>query len=79
MEYNYLVRIKTSITLPKELLDSVDREDSNRSAFIERATQAYLGHLAKTRREAQDVRIINRHAQRLNREAKDVLQYQELP
>lgn len=73
------MRVKTSITLPRDLLDSIDREDRNRSAFIERASRAYLAHLAKAEREALDVRIINRNADRLNSEAQDVLEYQGLP
>jgi metal-responsive CopG/Arc/MetJ family transcriptional regulator len=73
------VRIKTSITLPEDLLQCIDRADSNRSALIERATRAYLARLKKARREAQDAEIINANADRLNREARDVLEYQGLP
>jgi metal-responsive CopG/Arc/MetJ family transcriptional regulator len=79
VEYNCLVRVKTSITLPAELLKSIDRADSNRSAFIERASRAYLARLEKARREAKDAEIINRNATRLNEEAMDVLEYQGLP
>jgi len=79
MEYNYLVRVKTSITLPEELLKSIDRTDPNRSAFIERASRAYLARLDKAKREAKDIEIINAHADRLNEEAMDVLEYQGLP
>jgi len=73
------VRIKTSITLPEELLKSIDHAGQNRSAFIERASRAYLARLEKAKREARDIEIINAHADRLNREATDVLQYQGLP
>lgn len=73
------MRVKTSITLPEELLKSIDRADSNRSAFIERASRAYLARLEKARREAKDAEIINRNATRLNEEAMDVLEYQGLP
>ena len=73
------MRIKTSITLPEELLKCIDRADSNRSALIERATRAYLARLEKARRDAKDAEIINAHAGRLNREARDVLEYQGLP
>ena len=73
------MRVKTSITLPEELLKSIDRADSNRSAFIERASRAYLARLEKARREAKDAEIINRNATRLNQEAMDVLEYQGLP
>jgi metal-responsive CopG/Arc/MetJ family transcriptional regulator len=73
------VRIKTSITLPEELLVSIDRVDSNRSSFIERACRAYLVRLEKAKRDAADAEIINRNADRLNYEARDVLEYQGLP
>ena len=73
------MRIKTSITLPEDLLQCIDRADSNRSALIERATRAYLARLERTRREARDAEIIDANAERLNREAMDVLEYQGLP
>lgn len=78
-EYNYLVRVKTSITLPADLLKRVDRADSNRSAFLERAALVYLARLEQFERDRKDVAIINRHARRLNREALDTLGYQMLP
>jgi metal-responsive CopG/Arc/MetJ family transcriptional regulator len=73
------VRVKTSITLPADLLKSIDRVDANRSAFIERASRAYLLRIEKTKREARDAAIINANADRLNAEAMDVLEYQGLP
>jgi metal-responsive CopG/Arc/MetJ family transcriptional regulator len=79
MEYNCLVRIKTSITLPDDLLKSIDRADPNRSAFVEKASRAYLARLEKENREARDVQIINARADHLNQEAMDVLEYQGLP
>jgi len=39
--YNYLLRVKTSITVAEELLKSIDRTDLDRSAFIERAARAW--------------------------------------
>ena len=73
------MRVKTSITLPEELLDTIDRTDPNRSAFIERASRAYLARLEKAKREARDIQIINANADRLNKEAMDVIEYQGLP
>jgi metal-responsive CopG/Arc/MetJ family transcriptional regulator len=73
------VRIKTSITLPEDLLKFINRTDPNRSAFIERASRAYLARLEKAKREAKDIQIINANADRLNEEAMDVLEYQGLP
>ena len=73
------MRVKTSITLPADLLGQLDRLDKNRSALIERAARAYLAHLASEERDRRDLEIINRNADRLNREAMDSLEYQQLP
>ena len=73
------MRVKTSITLPKELLGKLDRVDKNRSALLERAARAYLLNLERQSRDRRDVEVINRVAGRLNREAKDTLDYQQLP
>ena len=78
-EYDYLVKVKTSITLPEDLLQAIDQTDPNRSSFIEKAARQYLVALAKSRREAQDAEILNACAESLNREALDVLEYQDLP
>jgi metal-responsive CopG/Arc/MetJ family transcriptional regulator len=73
------MRVKTSITLPEELLDRLDRVDNNRSALLERAAVAYLDGLERQKRDRRDIEIINRNADRLNREAEDTLEYQQLP
>ena len=77
--YIRLVRVRISITLPAEILGQLDRADKNRSALIERAARAYLAHLASEERDRRDLEIINRNADRLNREAMDSLKYQQLP
>jgi hypothetical protein len=46
---------------------------------MERAARAYLDRLARAEREARDIEVINRNADRLNREAMDVLGYQRMP
>jgi metal-responsive CopG/Arc/MetJ family transcriptional regulator len=79
LRYIYLVRVKTSITLPSELLGQLDRVDKNRSALLERAARAYLAQLERDKRDARDIEIINRNADRLNREAMDTLEYQQMP
>jgi hypothetical protein len=76
--YNHLVKVKTSITLPGELLQAIDHADSNRSSFLEKAARQYLAAIAKARRESQDAAILNARAEPLNREALDVLEYQDL-
>lgn len=73
------MRVKTSVTLPEELLRSLDRAaggQSNRSRLIEQAVRAMLEARARATRDAKDIEIINRHADRLNDEATDVLDYQ---
>jgi metal-responsive CopG/Arc/MetJ family transcriptional regulator len=73
------VRVKTSITLPKELLGRLDRVDKNRSALLERAALAYLARLERQARDRKDIDMIDRNAESLNREAMDTLEYQQLP
>jgi metal-responsive CopG/Arc/MetJ family transcriptional regulator len=73
------MRVKTSITLPEELLRSLDRSAgglTNRSRAIEKAVRDMLETEARAARDARDVELINRHADRLNDEAADVLDYQ---
>jgi metal-responsive CopG/Arc/MetJ family transcriptional regulator len=79
VEYIRLVRAKTSITLPEELLGRLDRVDKNRSTLIERAARAYLAEMERQARDRKDIEIIDRHADRLNREAIDTLEYPRLP
>ena len=73
------MRVKTSITMPKDLLSRLDRVDKNRSALLERAALDYLAHLEKEARDRKDIEIIDQNAERLNREALNTLEYQRLP
>jgi metal-responsive CopG/Arc/MetJ family transcriptional regulator len=73
------VKIKTSVTLSEELLQQIDAllsQYGTRSALIEQAVRDFLAAQAKRRRDAQDLEILNRHAETLNVEAEDVLSYQ---
>jgi metal-responsive CopG/Arc/MetJ family transcriptional regulator len=73
------MKIETSITVEKDLLDAVDRlsgEDKNRSEIIEAAIEAYLAQITRHYRSAKDLEIINERADDLNEEALDVLDYQ---
>ncbi|GAB4230744.1 MAG: hypothetical protein OHK0028_05300 [Deltaproteobacteria bacterium] len=76
------MKIKTSITLAEDLLKAIDEQSGphkNRSDFIEKAVRAYVAQVTRDRQNARDLDIINRQADRLNREAEDVLSYQVLP
>ena len=71
---------KTSVTLSGDLLRRLDRligPGGNRSAVLEKALDSYLTDQERRQREARDLEILNRDAARLNREARDVLGYQE--
>ena len=70
---------KTSITLSKDVLARIDRlagSAQSRSAFIERVLRRYLRQRERAAINARDLELINRAAERLNREAEEVLQYQ---
>jgi metal-responsive CopG/Arc/MetJ family transcriptional regulator len=73
------MKIKTSITLSGELLESIDRifgKQKNRSEFIERAVWDFIRRQKQNRRDLKDLDILNKKADELNREAEDVLSYQ---
>ena len=73
------MKIKTSITLSEEILKEVDKLSSrygNRSVLIEQAIREFLAAGEKRRRDLQDIEILNRRADALNKEAEDVLSYQ---
>ena len=73
------MKIKTSITLSEEILKEVDKLSSqygNRSVLIEQAIREFLAAGAKRKRDLQDIEILNRRADILNKEAEDVLSYQ---
>lgn len=76
------MRRKTSVTLAQETVAAVDEmatEGKNRSRIIEEAVTEYLERRGRERRDRRDVEILNRHAERLNREVEDVLAYQAEP
>ena len=73
------MKVKTSITVDKHLLETVDKlsgKRGTRSEFIEAALQAYVAQLLRNQQNARDLEIINQRADELNEEALDVLNYQ---
>jgi len=73
------MKVKTSITLSEDILQTVDElagSYKNRSEFIETAVRAFIDRLIREQQNARDLEILNRHADRLNQEAADVLAYQ---
>jgi metal-responsive CopG/Arc/MetJ family transcriptional regulator len=73
------MKVKTSITLPEDLLKAINGykgQNKNRSEFIEDAVRASVREMTCRQQDAKDLEIINQHASSLNREAADVLTYQ---
>jgi len=76
------MKVKTSVTLSEDIIKVIDKRLSahkNRSDFIECALRAYIDKLIKDEQNARDLDIINKQADRLNKEAIDVLSYQVIP
>jgi metal-responsive CopG/Arc/MetJ family transcriptional regulator len=76
------MKSKTSVTLSTEVLAGVKRaarRGESRSETIERLLHEWLRQEASRRAREREVEQINRHADALNREAADVLEYQSEP
>ena len=72
------MKVKTSITLSQELIATIDAHRElykTRSEFIEAAIRAFPSQLRHAAQNVKDAAILSRHADRLNREAMDVLAY----
>lgn len=72
------MKTKTSITLSEDLVRALDRLAGgvSRSAFIERVLRSYVRRQERARAEVRDLALLNRHAEQLNAEAADVLEFQ---
>lgn len=76
------MKLKTSVTLEEETVQAIDEiagAGGNRSRVIEEAVTEYLLRRNRELRDARDLEILNRNAERLNREVEDVLTYQVEP
>lgn len=76
------MKLKTSITLNEATVHAIDElagPGANRSRVIEQAVIEYLERHRRERRDRMDLEILNRNAERLNREVEDVLAYQAEP
>ncbi len=74
------MKSKTSVTLSEDLLVRLKRaarRGESRSETIERLLRERLSEEAARRAREREVAQINRHADALNAEAADVLDYQE--
>jgi metal-responsive CopG/Arc/MetJ family transcriptional regulator len=73
------MEVKTSITFSEDVLRALEEHAAvykNRSDFIEAAVWAFIKQKIRDEQNAQDLKILNRRAEALNKEANDVLAYQ---
>ena len=72
-------KVKTTVSISAQVLEKTDvfaKKYKNRSEFVETALREMITRLERKQRDARDVEIINRHADELNKEASDVLDFQ---
>lgn len=76
------MKVKTSITLTKELLQEIDAriesQQRSRSEFIEEAVRAFLAHADRIALQDREAALLRKHAAALNAEMADILEYQVL-
>jgi len=72
------MKVKTSITLSGDLLEAINQRTGhkNRSEFIETALRVFIAQTFRNEQNSRDIKIINKRADYLNKEAEDVLAYQ---
>jgi metal-responsive CopG/Arc/MetJ family transcriptional regulator len=73
------MKIKTSVTLSEDVMRAVRRvarKGESRSETMERLLREGLDARARRAADERDLAVINRHADALNAEAEDVLEYQ---
>ena len=71
-------KVKTSVSLSEGLLQAVDAlaGKTSRSAWIERSVRASVQRALRRQRDENDMRLLNEHADSLNRESTDAIAYQ---
>ena len=70
---------KTSITLSSDVLAQIDRtagSKASRSAFIENVLREYFKAIVRAAINARDLELINANADYLNRESRELDEYQ---
>jgi metal-responsive CopG/Arc/MetJ family transcriptional regulator len=75
------MRVRTSVTLPKELLIEIDAlagKKHKRSEIVESALRDYVAKESRKELNLRDIEIINANADKLNEEALDTLEYQQI-
>ena len=79
LEYDLGMELKTSVTLAADVvaaIGAVAREGESRSQVIERLLRECFAARERAAIDERDRKLINLHADELNKEAVDVLGYQ---
>ena len=73
-------RIETTVSLPKDLFEKANQmsKDAKISDVIETALRDYVAKETHQQLNQRDIEIINANADKLNEEALDVLEYQQV-
>jgi metal-responsive CopG/Arc/MetJ family transcriptional regulator len=73
-------RVETIVSLPKDLLEQAHQinKDEQISEVIETALREFVTKKARAERDKRELEIINTNAEKLNEEALDVLEYQQV-
>jgi len=73
------MRVRTSVTLPKDLLVKVDAltgKKHKRSAIVELALRDYLAKKNDRESNKRDIEIINKNADLINKQVEETLKFQ---
>lgn len=74
-----IMSVRMSVVLPDELVHTVkilSHQYKSQSVFVETALRRFIRQIRREEQHQQDLEMINRHADRLNAETSDALDYQ---
>lgn len=74
-----VMKVRTSVTLPKELLVKVDAltgTKHSRSAVVESALRDYVAKERRKTLNTRDIEIINANADLINKQVEETLEFQ---
>jgi metal-responsive CopG/Arc/MetJ family transcriptional regulator len=73
------MKVRTTITLPQELLFSVDAfsgKKHKRSEVVEKALREYISKETRKELNQRDIDIINANAELINKQVEETLEFQ---
>ncbi len=73
------MKVRTSVTLPEELLTKVNAlagKTRKRSEIVECALRDYMAKEKRKKLNTRDIEIINEHADLINKQVEETLEFQ---